>query len=40
MFSVCLNIYVYNKPSAWAGCDARSIFKKCLTGFKSEFSFS
>ena len=28
------------KPSARAGYDTRSIFKRCLTGLNSEFSFS
>ena len=27
-------------PSAWAGYDTRSIFKRSLTGLNSEFSFS
>ena len=31
---------IINNPSARAGCDARSIFKRNLTGLKSEFSFS
>ena len=37
-------IYVYNilftNPSARAGYDTRSIFKRSLTGLNSEFSFS
>ena len=33
-------IYVSTNPSAWAGCDTRSIFKQNLTGFNSVFSFS
>ena len=27
-------------PSAWAGYDTRSIFKRSLIGLNSEFSFS
>ena len=29
-----------NNPSARAGYDTRSVFKRSLTGLKSEFSFS
>ena len=28
------------QPSAWAGYDTKSIFKRSLTGLNSEFSFS
>ena len=31
---------LYTNPSARAGYDTRSIFKRSLTGFNSEFSFS
>ena len=31
---------LFTKPSARAGYDTRSIFKRSLTGLKSEFSFS
>ena len=35
------NIYIYlSNPSARAGYDTRSIFKRSLTGLNSEFSFS
>ena len=37
------HIYLINHiypPSAWAGYDTRSIFKRSLTGLNSEFSFS
>ena len=30
----------FTHPSAWAGYDTRSIFKRSLTGLNSEFSFS
>ena len=33
-------IYVFANLSARAGCDSRSIFKRNLTDFNSEFSFS
>ena len=44
-FSFCLlNLHVgfilFTNPSARAGYDTRSIFKRSLTGFNSEFSFS
>ena len=32
--------YIFTNPSAWAGYDTRSIFKRSLTGLNSEFSFS
>ena len=31
---------LFTNPSAWAGYDTRSIFKRSLTGLNSEFSFS
>ena len=31
---------IFTNPSARAGYDTRSIFKRSLTGFNSEFSFS
>ena len=31
---------LFTKPSARAGYDTRSIFKRSLTGLNSEFSFS
>ena len=30
---------IFTDPSAWAGYDTRSIFKRSLTGLNSEFSF-
>ena len=33
-------IYIYTKPTAWAGYDTRSIFKRSLTDLNLEFSFS
>ena len=33
-------IILFTNPSARAGCDTKSIFKRSLTGFNSEFSFS
>ena len=38
-FSV-LSIIIFTNPSARAGYDTRSIFKRSLTGLNSEFSFS
>ena len=35
-----LKRYYLPNPSAGAGYDTRSIFKRSLTGFNSEFSFS
>ena len=41
MYDCELNMYTYlPNPSAQAGYDTRSIFKRCLTGLNSEFSFS
>ena len=49
---LCLHIFVYilsnchiefiifTNPSAWAGYDTSSVFKRSLTGLNSEFSFS
>ena len=37
---IYIYIYIYTNPSARAGYDTRSIFKRSLTGFNSEFSFS
>ena len=34
------NSSIFTNPSARAGYDTRSIFKRSLTGFNSEFSFS
>ena len=31
---------LFTNPSAWAGYDTRSTFKRSLTGLNSEFSFS
>ena len=36
---VCVLI-IFTNPSARAGYDTRSIFKRSLTGLNSEFSFS
>ena len=33
-------LILFTNPSAQAGYDTRSIFKRSLTGFNSEFSFS
>ena len=33
-------VILFTDPSAWAGYDTRSIFKRNLTGLNSEFSFS
>ena len=35
-----INIVLFTNPSARAGYDTRSIFKRSLTGLNSEFSFS
>ena len=35
-----INIILFTNPSARAGYDTRSIFKRSLTGLNSEFSFS
>ena len=35
-----IEIILFTNPSARAGYDTRSIFKRSLTGFNSEFSFS
>ena len=32
--------FIFTNPSARAGYDTRSIFKRSLTGLNSEFSFS
>ena len=45
---VCVCVYMYYRtimilftnPSARAGYDTRSVFKRSLTGLNSEFSFS
>ena len=34
------NLFLFTHPSARAGYDTRSIFKRSLTGLNSEFSFS
>ena len=33
-------LIIFTNPSARAGCDTRSIFKRVLTGLNSEVSFS
>ena len=38
-FNLEFSSYLPN-PSAWAGYNTRSIFKRSLTGLNSEFSFS
>ena len=35
-----LVLFIFTNPSARAGYDTRSIFKRSLTGFISEYSFS
>ena len=38
---ICILVFIlFTNPSARAGYDTRSIFKRSLTGFNSEFSFS
>ena len=37
---IYIYIYIFTNPSARAGYDIRSIFKRSLTGLNSEFSFS
>ena len=39
LFEHCLML-LFTNPSARAGYDTRSIFKRSLTGLNSEFSFS
>ena len=39
-FCLCQYICIFTNPSARAGYDTRSIFKRSLTGLNSEFSFS
>ena len=34
------NVTIFTNPSARAGYDTRSFFKRSLTGLNSEFSFS
>ena len=38
--SLDLILYIFTNPSAMAGYDTKSIFKRSLTGLNSEFSFS
>ena len=41
IFKILIKVYPYlPNPSARAGYDTRSIFKRSLTGLNSEFSFS
>ena len=35
-----ISVILFTNPSARAGYDTRSIFKRSLTGFNSDFSFS
>ena len=35
-----IEIIIFTNPSARAGYDTRSVFKRSLTGLNSEFSFS
>ena len=37
---IIICIYIFTNPSARAGYDTKSIFKRSLTGLNSEFSFS
>ena len=39
-FSATCSLVLFTNPSARAGYDTRSIFKRSLTGLNSEFSFS
>ena len=36
----CFSLVLFTNPSARAGYDTRSVFKRSLTGLNSEFSFS
>ena len=38
--NLCKGTYIFTNPSARAGYDTRSIFKRSFPGFNSEFSFS
>ena len=38
--STGLNLTIFTNPSARAGYDTRSIFKRSVTGLNSDFSFS
>ena len=40
MNSIIIPVILFTNPSARARYDTRSIFKRSLTGFNSEFSFS
>ena len=40
MFISINMISIFTNPSAQVGYDTRSILKRSLTGFNSEFSFS
>ena len=37
---VCVCVCAFTNPSVWAGCDMRSVFKRCLTVSTAEFFFS
>ena len=37
---IVISIILFTNPSARAGYDTRSVFKRSLTGLNSEFSFS
>ena len=40
LLAVLWNFIIFTNPSARAGYDTRSIFKRSLTGLNSEYSFS
>ena len=40
MYCLKVNVILFTNPSARAGYDTRSIFKRSLIGLNSEFSFS
>ena len=40
MGNIYIIIFIFTNPSTQAGYDTRSIFKRSLTGWNSEFSFS
>ena len=40
MMGILTFVILFTNPSARAGYDTRSIFKRSLTGLNSEFSFS
>ena len=39
-YQLIISLFIFTNPSARAGYNTRSIFKRSLTGLNSEFSFS